>query len=57
MDDIGREPDDGRANDVAFQCPCGSWNTTLPNQNNECRCLDCGESFAVGPDPYDYPDD
>ena len=41
--------------ELAAECTeCGSQHTTEPNRHNECKCLDCGQWFSVGPDPFDY---
>ena len=56
MDDIGREPDDGRPEGELVECPrCESMNVMV--YGGEGHCLDCDEWFDIGPDPFDYPDD
>jgi hypothetical protein len=55
---VGREPDDGRPDEFAFECPeCGSTNTVGPDGEGLCDCLECVAWFAVEPDSFDYPED
>lgn len=55
MEDIGREPDDGRPEwDCLDECPeCGG------EIDEDGYCSECGFEFgiSIGPDPFDYLDD